>query len=167
MFLARCNPLEYASRNRGVKIMETTSRSSRRAFVLGGTAAAACMGPLAAAQLTRTSPATSGGTKAPTATRSEVAEWESLVGASFLIGGEAGKAVAKLAAIERPAFDPKRPAGLARLQPFTAWFEMDARLAPAGQRTYTVAHPTKGAINLFLGRGADKRGKAVVLALFN
>ena len=125
------------------------------------------MGPLAAAQLTRTSLPASGGATAPTVTRSEVAEWESLVGASFLIGGEAGKAVAKLAAIERPAFDPKRPAGLARLQPFTAWFEMDTRLAPAGQRIYTVAHPTKGAIDLFLGRGADKSGKAVVLALFN
>lgn len=147
--------------------METTSRSSRRAFVLGGTAAAACMGPLAAAQLTRTSLATSGGTTAPTVTRSEVAEWESLVGASFLIGGEAGKAVAKLAAIARPAFDPKRPAELARLQPFTAWFEMDARLAPTGQRTYAVTHPTKGVINLFLGRGADRRGKGVLLALFN
>ncbi|WP_162254694.1 DUF6916 family protein [Sphingomonas sp. Root241] len=125
------------------------------------------MGPLAAAQLTRTSLSTSTGATAPTVARSEVAEWESLVGASFLIGGEAGKAVAKLAAIERPAFDPKRPAGLARAQPFTAWFEMDTRLAPAGQRTYTVGHPTKGVINLFLGRGADKRGKAVVLALFN
>ncbi|KRC80051.1 hypothetical protein ASE13_13545 [Sphingomonas sp. Root241] len=134
---------------------------------MGGTAAAACMGPLAAAQLTRTSLSTSTGATAPTVARSEVAEWESLVGASFLIGGEAGKAVAKLAAIERPAFDPKRPAGLARAQPFTAWFEMDTRLAPAGQRTYTVGHPTKGVINLFLGRGADKRGKAVVLALFN
>lgn len=147
--------------------METTSRSSRRAFVLGGTAAAACIGPLAVAQLARTSLVTSGGTTAPTVARSEVAEWESLVGASFLIGGEAGKAVAKLAAIERPAFDPERPAELARAQPFTAWFEMDARLAPAGQHTYTVAHPAKGAIELFLGRGADKRGKAVVLALFN
>ena len=167
MFLVRCNPLEYASRNRGVKIMETTSRSSRRAFVLGGTAAAACMGPLAVAQLARTSPSSPEGMTVPTVVRSEVAEWESLVGASFLIGGEAGKAVAELAAIERPAFDPKRPAELARLQPFTAWFEMDARLAPAGQRTYTVMHPAKGTIELFLGRGADKRGKAVVLALFN
>lgn len=167
MFLVRSNPLEYASRNRGVKTMETTSRSSRRAFVLGGTAAAACMGPLAVAQLARTSLPISRGATTPTATRSETAEWESLVGASFLIGGEAGKAVAKLAAIERPAFDPKRPVELARLQPFTAWFEMDARLAPMGQRTYTVAHPTKGTIELFLGRGADKRGKAVLLALFN
>lgn len=89
------------------------------------------------------------------------------MGSSFLVGGEAGKAVAKLAVIERPAFEPERPAELARPQPFTAWFEMDTRLAPKGQRTYAVAHPTKGAINLFLSRGVDKRGKAVLLALFN
>lgn len=147
--------------------METTSRSSRRAFVLGGTAAVACMGPLAAAQIASSSLPSLEGVTTSASPLSEVAEWENLVGASFLVGGEAGKAVAKLAAIERPAFDPGRPAEVARVQPFTAWFEMDARLAPTGQRTYAVAHPTKGTIDLFLSRGADKRGKAVVLALFN
>lgn len=147
--------------------METTSRSSRRAFVLGGSAAAVCMGPLAASQIASSSSPSLEGETTPPSPRSEVAEWENLVGASFLVGGETGKAVAKLAAIERPAFDPERPAELARPQPFTAWFEMDARLAPSGQRTYAVAHPTKGTIDLFLSRGADKRGKAVVLALFN
>jgi hypothetical protein len=147
--------------------METTTRSSRRSFVLGGAAAAACTGPLAIAQLASTSSPLPGRRVVSALAPSEVAEWESLVGSSFLVGGEAGKAVAKLAAIERPAFDPGRPAELARVQPFTAWFEMDARLAPAGQRTYAVAHPAKGAIDLFLGRGADKRGKAVLLALFN
>lgn len=146
--------------------METTSRSSRRAFVLGGAAVAACTGPLAVAQLARgASPSLKGAAK-PTI-RSEIAEWGSLVGTSFLIGGESGKALAKLAAIEQPAFDPTRPGTLARSQPFTAWFEMDARLAPAGQRGYTLTHPVKGAIKLFLSRGVDKRGKATLLALFN
>ncbi|ATY33892.1 hypothetical protein CVN68_19630 [Sphingomonas psychrotolerans] len=126
----------------------------------------ACVGPLAVAQLAR-APLPSRKSPAPTSAQSEVAEWENLVGASFLVGGEAGKAVAKLVMVERPAIDPKRPAGLARFQPFTAWFEMEARLAPAGQRTYKVAHPTRGLIDLFLGRGADRRGKAVVYALFN
>ncbi|WP_233503441.1 DUF6916 family protein [Sphingomonas psychrotolerans] len=134
--------------------------------MLGGTAAVACVGPLAVAQLAR-APLPSRKSPAPTSAQSEVAEWENLVGASFLVGGEAGKAVAKLVMVERPAIDPKRPAGLARFQPFTAWFEMEARLAPAGQRTYKVAHPTRGLIDLFLGRGADRRGKAVVYALFN
>jgi hypothetical protein len=146
--------------------MKTTNRSSRRAFVLGGTAAAACLGPLAIAQLAR-APLPSRKSPAPTSAQSEVAEWENLVGASFLVASEAGKGLAKLVAVERPAFDPKRPAELARFQPFTAYLQMDARQAPAGQRTYRVTHPTKGMIDLFLSRGADKRGKAVLLALFN
>jgi hypothetical protein len=147
--------------------MENTSRSSRRAFVLGGSAAAVCVGPLAVAHLARAPLASLKSLTMPTSAPSEVAQWESVVGASFLIGGEAGKAVARLVMIERPAIDPKRPAELARFQPFTARFEMEARLAPAGQRTYKVAHPTKGLVDLFLGRGEDKHGKAIVYALFN
>jgi hypothetical protein len=131
---------------------------------MGGTAAVVCMGPLAVAQLAQTRPPSLASLPTP---RSEVAEWESLVGASFLVAGDGGRAVARLAAIERPAPDPKRPAGLARFQPFTAYFEMDARLAPKGQRTYRAVHPTKGAIDLFVSRGADKGGKAILLALFN
>ncbi|MDT8758920.1 hypothetical protein MZO42_09450 [Sphingomonas psychrotolerans] len=143
--------------------MQITSRSSRRGFVIGGAAAAASLGPMAIAKLGKPS---SSGTlplvgKAPP---SEVAEWESLAGARFLL---AGTAVAKLVAVERPAPDPRRPAELARFQPFTVWFETDARLAPAGQQTYRVGHPTRGSIDLFLGRGEDRQGKAVLYALFN
>jgi hypothetical protein len=146
--------------------MKAMSRNSRRAFVLGGSAAAIVAGPLAVAKLAR-APLLPLKPQTTPSTQSEVAEWEKLAGASFLIGGEAGKAVAKLVMVERPAIDPKRPAELSRFQPFTAWFEMDTRLAPAGQRTYQVAHPTRGLVDLFLGRGADKRGKAVLYALFN
>ena len=147
--------------------MKITSGSSRRTFVMGGAAAAACMGPLAVAQLAGGSLASRRSAASPTSARSEVGEWERLVGLSFLVTGEAGKVPAKLAAVMRPPVDPKRPADLARFQPFTAYFEVDARLAPAGQRTYRVLHPAKGLIDLFLTRGADKRGKAVLLALFN
>jgi hypothetical protein len=146
----------------------TASISSRRGFVLGGTVAAVFVGPLAAAQLGRGTAADVIKSLVRTVSApSEVAQWEALVGASFVVAGEAGKAVAKLAAVERPAADPLRPASLARFQPFTAYLEMDARLAPAGQRTYRVTHPTKGIIDLFLSRGSDKKGKATVLALFN
>lgn len=146
--------------------MADSSRSSRRAFVLGGTAAA-CMTPLALAQFAPGQEASRQRAAAPAHSRSELAEWQALVGASFLIAGEGGRAVARLAAVESPAFDPARPAALARLQPFTAWFEMEPRLAPAGQRTYRVSHPVQGVIELFLARGSDKGGKAVVQALFN
>lgn len=146
--------------------MKTMSRSSRRAFVLGGAAAAAVSGPLAVAKLAR-APVLPLKRQTAVSVQSEVARWESLVGTSFLVGGEAGKAVARLVMVERPAIDPKRPAELARFQPFTAWFEMEARLAPAGQRTYPVAHPAKGMLDLFLGRGEDKQGKAILYALFN
>jgi len=143
--------------------MQTTSRSSRRAFVLGSAAAAACLGPLAVAQLAGTPPPAPQEPAPPAPSLSEVAAWEGMVGASFLIDG----AIARLAVIERPAIDPVRPAGLARFQPFTAGFEMEARLAPIGQRTYAVAQPAGGPIDLFLGRGEDRQGKTTLYALFN
>jgi len=142
--------------------MESTNLSSRRAFVLGG-AAAACAVPLASARLAGGSPAPSRAAGAGAAAASEVAQWEALVGTRFLIDG----ALATLALVERPAADPKRPAALARFQPFTAWFEMEARLAPAGQQTYRIVDPGKRATELFLSRGNDRRGKAVLYALFN
>ncbi|NIJ21784.1 hypothetical protein FHS95_003495 [Sphingomonas naasensis] len=146
--------------------MADSSRSSRRAFVLGGTAAA-CIAPLAVAQSRHEAgPAREGGAPA-IGTRGEVAEWERQVGASFLIAGEAGKVVARLSAVVRPASDPKRPAELARFQPFTLWFETDTRAAPAGQLTYAVTHPSRETIDLFLSRGSDKGGKAMLQALFN
>lgn len=146
--------------------MADSSRSSRRAFVLGGTAAA-CIAPLAAAQFGHGGEPRSKGPARTTGGVSEVGEWERLVGASFLIAGEAGKSVATLVAVVRPPVDPKRPAELARFQPFTAWFEMDARSAPVGQLTYPVTRPSRDVIELFLSRGSDKGSKAVVQALFN
>lgn len=159
-------PIAVRSAQSGGIIMAESSRSSRRTFVLGG-AAAACIAPLAAARMASGTNPSSGRQAAPAGAISEVAEWEQLVGASFLIAGEAGKAVATLAAVERPPVDPKRPAELARFQPFTAWFEMDARSAPMGQLTYSVTHPSRAGIELFLSRGRDKAGKAIVQALFN
>ena len=143
--------------------MKTTSRTSRRTFVLSGTAAAVCLGPLAVSQFAE---ASGSGAKVSTR-RSEIAEWEALVGTAFLVGGEGGKVLARLAAIAQPPLDPKRPTALARFQPFTAYFELDARVAPAGQKSYRVTHPAKGTIDLFLSRGATRQGKAVLLALFN
>jgi hypothetical protein len=146
--------------------MQITSRSSRRAFVIGGGAAAACLGPLAVAQLGEEPPLPGDVPPAPPA-QSEVAEWESLVGAHFLVACDAGNALARLITVERPSIDPERPAGLARFQPFVAWFEMDAHLAPCGQQSRRVTHPTKGSGELFLSRGRDEGGKTVLLALFN
>lgn len=146
--------------------MADSSRSSRRAFVLGGTAAA-CIAPLAAAQFRHDGEPRSKGSVRTTGGVSEVGEWERLVGASFVIAGEAGKSVATLAAVMRPPADPRRPAELARFQPFTAWFEMDARSAPVGQLTYKVTRPSREVVELFLSRAGDKGGKAVVQALFN
>jgi hypothetical protein len=125
------------------------------------------MGPLAVAQLAGDPQLSRHAAAKQGARLSEVAEWERLVGAAFLVAGEDGKAVAKLVAVERPAADPKRPAELARYQPFTAWFEMEARVAPAGQQTYAVTHPIRGAADLFLGRGDDRHGRAALYALFN
>jgi hypothetical protein len=132
---------------------------------MGGAVAAAGLAPLALAQRMKQLPAARPASVLPPP--NEVATWEKLIGATFVLGAAAERAVARLVAIERPAIDPLRPPELARFQPFIAWFEMDARLAPAGQRTHAIRHPTRGATELFLSRGADRRGKAVLYALFN
>ncbi|MBO9624559.1 MAG: hypothetical protein J7500_17765 [Sphingomonas sp.] len=150
--------------------MRTDTESSRRSFVLGGLAS------VAATSLAGCGSAGSGSVAAPPAqpvasappvplTRSEVEDWEKLVGTSFLIMGEAGNAPATLAALERSPADPNRPADLARHQPFIAYFEMDSRLVPTGGKTYQLSHPTRGLFDLFLGQPGTVQGKGVVLAV--
>ncbi|HVJ01039.1 MAG TPA: hypothetical protein VM662_02590 [Sphingomonas sp.] len=150
--------------------MHTGTESSRRRFVLGGLASVAATG------LAGCGSAGSGSLAAPPAqpvvtappvllTRSEVEEWEKLVGTSFLIMGEAGNAPATLAALERSPADPNRPSDLARHQPFVAYFEMDTRLVPTGGKTYQLSHATRGQFDLFLGQPSEVRGKGVVLAV--
>ena len=146
---------------------EEKARASRRNFIIGGATTAAIAGPLAiAASVSKTS---TGATWNPLAVvrPSEVAEWQALVGGKFHIVGEAGKYVAKLSAVVHGSSDPKRPSNLARPLSFLAYFEMNAAVAPRGQKTYKVVHPTKGVMDMFLGRGADKAGKTVVYAVFN
>ncbi len=144
--------------------------SSRRTFVVGGLAVAAagvsgCSG--SGSGTVSTSTADTQASAGPLLTKSEVDEWDKLVGTSFLIAGEAGKTLATLATLERSPPDPNRPAELARHQPFFAYFEMDPRLVPAGGKTYQISHPTKGVFDLFLGQPSEVRGKGVVLAVLN
>lgn len=147
--------------------MIVEKKGSRRAFIVGGVAATAAAVPFAMAAVNQAvgpiwSPAAP---KAPA--DAELAQWEKILGGQFKIAGELGKGTAVLSAVVRGSADSGRPAGLGRAKPFTAYFEMGPRLAPKGQKTYRIGHPTKGAIDLFLGRGADKRGKAVLYAIFN
>ncbi len=155
--------------------MITDSSTSRRKFVVGGLVTVAavgvsgCSGGGTVAGGTVSAP--SGGSTATTPavplTQSEVSVWDGLVGQSFTIAAESGSVLATLASLERVGADINRPAALARQQPFYARFEMDTSLAPAGNKTYTIAHATKGSFDLFVGQPSVVRGKSVIVAALN
>lgn len=147
--------------------MAENTSGSRRAFVVGGVAVAALSVPLALARRGEVTTSFWSPRKPVPQSATEVRAWEALVGGNFALTGEQGAGVARLVAIESEAADPKRPAYLARSRSFSAVFEADAARAPIGQNSYSVRHPTKGLIDLFLSRGTDRGGKAVLTALFN
>ena len=149
---------------------ETMTDSSRRRFVVGGLAViagAAVAGCDGAGQSGSVVVPTAGATPAgPPLTASEASEWDKLVGTSFQISTPTGKVVATLASLERIA-DASRPTALGRQQPFYASFQMDARQAPVGGKTYRISHATKGDFDLFLGMSSEVQGKGVLSALLN
>lgn len=110
---------------------------------------------------------TTGATPAgPPLTASEASEWDKFVGTTFQISANSGKVPATLVSLERIA-DATRPTSLGRHQPFYAVFQMDARLAPTGGKTFQLSHATKGNFDLFLGMASEIQGKGVLTALLN
>jgi hypothetical protein len=142
------------------------AEASRRNFIVGGVAAAAIVGPLAIAAGGSTAPTGSSWNPLAPAKPAELSEWQGLVGSKFHIVGEAGKYPAKLSSVLSSPSDPTRPSGLRPLS-FITYFEMNPSLAPVGQKTYKVVHPTKGVMDVFLGRGANRGAWAIVYAIFN
>ncbi|MEG3181834.1 DUF6916 family protein [Sphingomonas sp. LT1P40] len=141
-----------------------TEAPSRRRFVIGGLVAAGLAGcDGAGSGLVKVAAEK----KAPPLTQGEVGRWETLLGQTFTITGESGKAVATLTAIKRGVSDAGRPPELGRDLPFYVFFEMDARMAPVGDKTYQVSHSSTGAFDLFVGLSTEQNGKAVFNALLN
>jgi hypothetical protein len=103
----------------------------------------------------------------PPLIQSEAGHWEKLIGTSFIISNEASRIPATLSTVTRAEPDSKRPADVARREPFYAYFEMDPKLVPQGGKTYQLSHATKGVFDLFLGQPSEIFGKGVMLAVLN
>lgn len=150
--------------------MTATEENSRRRFVIGGLATVAagglagCGGGGAGSVVTP--PDTGAAPAAPVLTATEADAWDALVGTAFLIGGEGGKASARLLSVERAPTDPNRP-DLARRAGFTVHFQVEAGPLPLGERTYALSHASRGAFELFLGQPGEVMGKTVLSAVLN
>jgi hypothetical protein len=147
--------------------MVAEHKPSRRAFVVGGAATAAVVGPIAAGMVTSSKPMTLWTPPAPQATMAEIKQWEALIGKSFKMTTETGSCFAYLCAVRYAAADSGRPASLSRQVPFTAYFQAATTYAPVGQKSYRVLHPTQGAMNMFVARAEDRRGFALLTATYN
>lgn len=92
------------------------------------------------------------------------AEWESMVGATFSLGGGA---TMRLTGVRALASDGSRPLNVARRQAFLGVFEPGRGQSMAGDLIYTATHPQYGPVQLFLGNAPAPRGAAQMLAVFN
>ena len=147
--------------------MSADTTGSRRAFMVGGVAVAACAGPLALAAAGSSNRSLGSIIPGIAPIAPETTQWQNQVGNTFTLTGESGSFPAKLSAVVVDPVDATRPRSLARPRSFIAFFEMPARVAPAGQLTYQVSNPVLGTMKLFLGRSEDKRGVTVMSAVFN
>lgn len=90
--------------------------------------------------------------------------WLGAIGETVRIAGESVAGDATIAAVVREPLGPVRPAGL-RQQSLLVYFEMDARIAPAGNGIYAIGRMIDGLDRLFLTRGDDRAGKAILMAV--
>ncbi len=93
-------------------------------------------------------------------------EWRGQIGSSFLVDAEGGRATLTLVAVQPLNSKGRRPRFLGRERAFAAVFEAEGQ-APAGDRTYTVAHDTRGAIDIFMGPASVAGGRPRLEAVFN
>jgi len=87
------------------------------------------------------------------------------VGAPVRIAGETGGVSATIDSVVPLRAGGRHPAGM-RAQPFMVRLAMDPGGAPAGDRIYALSRPLAGLHDVFLTRGADVGGKAILVALF-
>ncbi len=147
--------------------------SSRRSFVVGGVIAAGagvagCSGGGGGGSSSTGSVVTPVAEATPSGplTASEMSDWQKLLGSSFVITNGSSKVTAVLASLEQ-IVDASRPASLSRHLGFFATFQMAVSQLPAGQKTYQLAHATKGSFDLFLGMPGQSNGQGFITALLN
>ncbi len=147
----------------------STIFSRRRILValgLGGAAAATAAAPPLPLSWTRKPAAgswwdSSGGRLEQGA----MAEWRSQIGSSFVVEGENGRATLKLVEVQSLNSKGRRPRSV-RDNAFAAVFEADGQV-PGGDRTYTLAHETHGAMDIFVGPANLSGAKPRLEAVFN
>jgi hypothetical protein len=146
---------------------------SRRAFVGGAAGTAAIAGALALAEREPQLPQKQGitvlpgGSSAPVPTPAVVEEGhlQALVGQPIGLA-DAEHALEAVVHQVRPArISGKLPAGV-RQDPFYVYFAMPKAGAPAGNRIYRLSRPIAGLTDVFLTRGMDVGGKAMLVAQF-
>lgn len=149
--------------------------ASRRAFVGGAAASVALIGAIAFAQrasFPRQPEDADGITVVPGVTPAyqpvahEFDHWTAAVGQPIQIAAEGGNAAGSVLSVVSSPSRSRRPAGLRR-KSFIVYLAMELRGAPLGNRIYTMAAPIAGLRDVFLIRGSDVGGKAILMAVFN
>lgn len=92
--------------------------------------------------------------------------WLETVGKTVGIDVGNGVVDARIATIVPGPDKGKRPAHL-RQHSFTVYFELDRLAAPAGERIYGLGRAIDGMSELFMTRGKDVAGKAILMAVLN
>lgn len=139
--------------------------SSRRGFVAAGAA-------LVAIPLVTSADMTDTGTNGEAVRPSrpfalqELADWQGQVGWRFAVKGEEGSVPMRLVKVTKGSKkDGPRPAH-GRERTFIATFAADPASAPKGGELYAVRHAMLGSTDLYLQRGKDKGGQALLHAAF-
>ena len=147
---------------------ETKTIFTRRRILaglgLGGAAAAAMAAPRLSLNLAGKRAGGSWWNAKPVALGSAgLDQWRAQIGSNFKVEGEGAKL--KLVKVQELTSAGRRPAGLGRDRGFVAVFEAQG-VAPAGDRTYTLAHASTGKLDIFMN--AANAGSATRLeAVFN
>lgn len=146
---------------------------SRRS-VVGALAGTAAVGSAAAIGRRMFTPAAVGGDRIRVAPGSadfafrpaahELRRWRAAVGRTIWITGETGRVEATVESVT-PLHAGPRPARVRRA-PFLVRLTTADQGAPAGDRIYALDAPIAGLGDLFLTRGDDAAGKAMLLAVF-
>lgn len=151
---------------------QQVSRLSRRNVLIAGGGAVAAAGAFAISPLSNPLTAQArdllaGQSWARTflsLARGTFAEWQSVVGSNFAIGGGG---TLRLAGVVAFASSGARPYDVARRSGFLAVFEAGRGQTLAGDLIYTITHAQYGPLQIFLTASPDARQPGTMHAVFN
>lgn len=98
--------------------------------------------------------------------RGAMDEWRGQLGTSFSVDGENGATSLKLVKVHPLNSKGRRPSELGRDRAFAAVFEAEGS-APAGDRTYALAHDAHGTVDVFMTAANRAGAKMRLEAVFN